>query len=173
MTTACHLLARAQQEGVWMVAAGDRLKLSAPHKPADDLLAALRAHKAELLALLSGEVRTWAEDFARLDLAQPPPGFTPQRWQQVVNDGSLFLDGWAAKAARLGWSAEDVFGVHPAAPGARYDCMGLVPLIGGGIVVSMTTDRATIRKVSGAELVYLRRPRPGAIALWKLEACEQ
>jgi hypothetical protein len=68
---------------------------------------------------------------------------------------------------------EDVFGVNPEAPGARYDRMGLVPLIGGGTVVSVTTDRATIRQASGATLVYLRRPRHGAIVVWKLEVCEQ
>ena len=51
--------------------------------------------------------------------------------------------------------------------------MGLVPLIGGGSVVGISTDRATIRQASGANLVYLRRPRHGAIALWKLEVSEQ
>jgi hypothetical protein len=129
--------------------------------------------RAALVEYGAGVPRDWAEGFARLDRSAPPPGFSPKRWQQVVNDGGLFLDRWAAAAARLGWSAEDVFGVHPTAPGARYDCMGLVPLIGGGTVVSITTDRATIRQASGATLVYLRRPRLGAIALWKLEVCEQ
>jgi hypothetical protein len=83
------------------------------------------------------------------------------RWRWI-----RFLDRWAAEAIRLGWTAEDVFGVHPAAPGARYDCAGLVPLIGGGEVVSIAADRATIRMPTGGELVYLRRPRPGAVALW-------
>jgi hypothetical protein len=128
----------------------------------------LPCRQATLVEYGAGVPRAWAEGFARLDRSAPPPGFTPRQWEQVVNGGGLFLDRWAAEAIRLGWTAEDVFGVHPAAPGARYDRMGLVPLIGGGAVVCITTDRATIRQASGATSVYLRRPRPGAIALWKL-----
>ncbi|MCW5713446.1 MAG: hypothetical protein KIT43_02865 [Bauldia sp.] len=66
----------------------------------------------------------------------------------------------------LGWTTEDLFGVHPVAPAARYDCMGLVPLIGGGEVIDMLVDRATIRMPSGNCLVYyLRRPNPDAVLL--------
>jgi hypothetical protein len=65
------------------------------------------------------------------------------------------------EAARLRWSTLDVFGVHPVA-------IGLVPLIRGGDVVAIGSDRATIRMQGGTLLTYLRRPQPGAVAVWDL-----
>ena len=112
--------------------------------------------------------RAWAEGLASLDLAAPPAGFTPALWQQVVEDGARFLDRWGSEAAELGWSALDVFGVHPVVPTSRFDAMGLVPLIRGGEVVAIAAERATICTPHGGQLTYLRRPRPGAVAFWDL-----
>lgn len=116
----------------------------------------------------SGAPPDWAEGFARLHCSTPPPGFSRCDWEQVIKDGGQFLDRWAAEAIRLGWTAEDAFGVHPEAPGARVDCMGLVPLISGGEVVSILADRASITMPGGSTLTYLRRPRPAAVVLWEL-----
>jgi hypothetical protein len=107
--------------------------------------------------------------FARLDPARPLPGFTLAHWQQLVDDGGRFLDRWAHRAVELGWSAEDVFGLNPAAPAARQDSKGLVALIGGGEVTDIRVDRATIKMPSGNCMTYyLRRPTGGAVVVWKL-----
>jgi hypothetical protein len=124
--------------------------------------------RAALVEVGARVPRAWAEGFARLDLASPAPGFSDERWRRLVDDGGRFLDQWAKEAAVLGWSPLDVFGVHPSAPAARYDAMGLVPLISGGEVVALTKTSATIRGRSGRELVYLRRTGSGAVALWDL-----
>ena len=116
----------------------------------------------------AGAPRNWAESFARLDIAERPPDFTGKAWRQLIEDGGRFLDRWASEAARRGWSALDVFGVHPVAPSATYDAIGLVPLIRGGDVVAIGSDHATVRTQEGTLLTYLRRPQPGAIAVWKL-----
>lgn len=116
----------------------------------------------------SGCPESWANGFAQLDCSAPPPGFSPRAWQQVLDDGGRFLNRWAAEAKRLGWTAEDVFGVHAAAPGARVDGMGLVPLINGGEVISISGGRASIRMPGGSILTYLRQPRSGAVVLWDL-----
>jgi hypothetical protein len=65
-------------------------------------------------------------------------------------------------------AAVDVFGVHPQAPSARYDAMGLAFLIGGNEVVDVAPDRASIRHRSGKLLVYMRRPHPDNVAAWEL-----
>jgi hypothetical protein len=125
--------------------------------------------RAALVEDGTGAPREWCEGFARLDLAKPLTGFDERRWRTLIDDGGRFLDRWGAEAARLGWSAEDVFGVHPIAPGARYDAAGLVLLIDGGEVTDIDTRSASIRtKSSGATLVYLRTPRDGSIALWEM-----
>lgn len=116
----------------------------------------------------AGVPRRWAEGFARLDIAGRPPDFTEKAWRQLIEDGGRFLDRWASEAARLGWTALDVFGVHPAAPSTNYDAIGLVPLIRGGDVVAIGLDRATIRTHGRTLLTYLRRPQPGVIAVWEL-----
>jgi hypothetical protein len=116
----------------------------------------------------AGVPRDWAESFARLGIADRPPDFTGEAWRQLIEDGGRFLDCWASEAARLGWSALDVFGVHPAAPSTTYDAIGLVPLIRGGDVVTIRSDNATVRTGEGTLLTYLRRPQLGAIAVWKL-----
>ena len=124
--------------------------------------------RAAIIEYGAGVPRSWAESFARLDIAEHRPDFSEKAWRELIEDGGRFLDRWANDAARLGWTALDVFGVHPAAPSTTYDAIGLVPLIRGGDVVAIGSDRATIRTQGGTLLTYLRRPQPGAIAVWEL-----
>lgn len=53
MTTATDLLTLAEQYGIEMIPAGDRIRLRAPAPPPPEVLETLRAHKAELLELLA------------------------------------------------------------------------------------------------------------------------
>jgi hypothetical protein len=61
--TAADLLERAQAAGIELIPNGDKLKLRADEKPSDALLAELRAHKRELLALLDTRPRRYAYRF--------------------------------------------------------------------------------------------------------------
>ena len=61
--TATDLLHRAQAAGVVLIPTGGRLKIRAPQRPPDDLLAELRAHKAELMTLLDTRPRRYAYRF--------------------------------------------------------------------------------------------------------------
>lgn len=126
--------------------------------------------RAGLIEDGTGVPREWAEGFARLSVGLPPEGFSQPRWQQVLDDGGRFLDeGWAQRAAAVGWSVLDVFGVHPSKPNARFDSMGLVPLIGGGKIIDIKPNLAVIRMPSGNSLTYyLRRESKEAVTLWEL-----
>lgn len=125
--------------------------------------------RAALIEFGAGVPRAWAEGFARLDLATPADGFDLDHWRTLIDDGGKFLDKWGTQAAKLGWSAEDVFGVHPLAPATRYDTAGLILLIDGGEVVAIDAKSASIKTMgSGSILIYLRKPRQGAITLWEL-----
>jgi len=87
------------------------------------------------------------------------------RWFEMINDGDAFLSSWGAAAHDLGWTALDLFGVHPIAPGCRYDLMGLVPLLSGGQVSALSERTAAIRRRSGATLTYTRKQTSGAVLL--------
>lgn len=80
------------------------------------------------------------------------------RWRQAVADGEVFLDRWCEQARSLCWTANDLFGLHPAAPLARYDAMGLCWLLCGRQVVSIFRGSATIAGNSGGRLVHYKRP---------------
>jgi hypothetical protein len=96
-------------------------------------------------------------------LEQRCPDAVPvARWQKAVEDGRAFLAQWAEQAEALGWTPDDLFGLHPTAPMARYDCMGLVWLLCGNKVVALTSETATIRMPSGSMLSFYRKLRSTA-----------
>ena len=120
----------------------------------------------------NGVPEEWAVGFAKLCVMTKPAGYNERRWEQLVNDGGLFLDHFGGQAAALGWRAVDVFGVHPNVPATATHCMGLVPLINGGQVVAITADSARLQTPLGAIQTFQRRLAipPNAIALWELTA---
>jgi len=91
-----------------------------------------------------------------------------KRWRQAVEDGRRFLAEWGEKAAALGWTAYDLFGLAPvpAAPKpsferlSRYDLTGLVWLLSGRRVIAMSDRTAAIETASGGTLTYRRHNKP-------------
>jgi hypothetical protein len=83
----------------------------------------------------------------------------------LLSDAENFLSRWGAAAHALGWTALDLFGVHPTVPASRFDLMGLLPLVQGGIVIALTEDGATLRRKTGAVLSYRRRATVGAVLM--------
>jgi hypothetical protein len=65
-----------------------------------------------------------------------------RRWRQACHDASRFLRTWGEDARALGWTSDDLFGLHPTAPLARYDHMGLVWLLGGKQIVALDARQA-------------------------------
>jgi hypothetical protein len=116
--------------------------------------------------------RDWAEGFARLVVAPPPAGLSLETWWAIVDDAARFLDDWGRKAATVGWSALDVFGVSMQLPRMRSEITGLLPFIAGGTVVAINWCSATIHSPTGDEVVWLRRSHPGAVAVWELATRE-
>jgi hypothetical protein len=88
--------------------------------------------------------------------------------RSFVDDAARFLDDWGRKAAAVGWSALDVFGVSMQPPRIRSEMAGLLPFIAGGTVVAINSSSATIRSPTGDEVVWLRRSHQRAVAVWEL-----
>jgi hypothetical protein len=96
-----------------------------------------------------------------------PDHVDPNRWQQCVTDARQFLATWGDRAAALGWSPRELFGLHqvPRQPAAtyqrlsRYDATGLIWLLQGRPVVALTKDKAAIQ-CNGAAVVYRKDRKP-------------
>ena len=113
----------------------------------------------------------WVQGVANL-LAMPShPDWPEPEWKTLQRDALVFLREWACQAHSLGWDSLDLFGIHTAAPHARLDGIGLVPLLGGRPVVAITEGSAAISAISGGTLAYHRKKTwpPGCCPVWELE----
>jgi hypothetical protein len=120
-------------------------------------------------AAKSPRIPSTIEDaFAVLERACPSY-IEPNRWRLAVADGRLFLDTWGVQAESFGWCSTELFGLHepPTNPHpsynrlSRYDCTGLIWLLGSNPVVAMTEDTAAIQHKSGSITVYRKERKPG------------
>jgi hypothetical protein len=191
-----RLIDDARAAGLSIAVEGGDLIVEADCDPPAELLAELRQHKAELIAVLVPPIldgtsslpepddlgeragiieyganvpRRWAEGFAAMASMPAPGGFSPERWARIVDATGTFLDRWAADAAKCGWSDLDFFGCDAAAPDRRFDCMGLVLLLDRWEVSGIDEAGADLVTETGAPLRYRRRPLPGhTVSLWQL-----
>src|SRR4051812_34589881 len=114
-----------------------------------------KRHTASGVAEAFPERVTAAYGGALARLSARCPAIVPvDRWQQAVADAGAFLATWGAQAEQFGWAPEDLFGLHPTAPLARVDMMGLLWILQGGRVIALTTNAAVL---SGGFRLY-RRP---------------
>jgi hypothetical protein len=110
------------------------------------------AEREAIAIELGGVPKIYAAEFARLQ-AQPPAEVPRERWDQFINDAGLFFNQWGKQAEALGWRGDELFGLDPIAPMGRYDRMGLIWLLKGERVVSIT---ATEARLSGGLTYYLK-----------------
>ncbi len=113
---------------------------------------------------------SWHDGVQRLMTMPPLPGFTYRRWERGVLWAQCLAESAASSAADLGWRAEALFGLHPAAPSARYDAMGLAFLIRpGDRIVSLTSTEAIVRGRMGAEQRFTPcRMSQESVPAWRL-----
>jgi hypothetical protein len=62
----------------------------------------------------------------------PCPGFRPDAWSRAWSNALDFIERHGAEAHRLGWTAEELFGVHPALGVIRVDRTGALMLSSAG-----------------------------------------
>jgi hypothetical protein len=98
----------------------------------------------------------YAAAYATLN-ARCPALVNELRWHEAKADADVFLSRWGAKALDLGWTAPDLFGLHPSAPLARYDCIGLVWMLRRRYVMALTETSAAIVAPDGNITTYRRQ----------------
>jgi hypothetical protein len=151
-------LALARQHGITVTLDGDRLKYHAPGKPPAEVLAALAADKAAIIAHLRAsaaadapavtgplppalaQVELWRASFARLSPhVEPCPGFRGDgEWPRVHAAIAAFLDAdadpWARIAAEANWSTAELFAVHRQVGAANLAACGALLCTNGARV---------------------------------------
>jgi hypothetical protein len=104
---------------------------------------------------------SWLAGVARLDRQGTPRDVLPHRWRQFVVDCTRFVlspDGWARRAADLGWDAPALFGCSRRSPLVHLGCAGLLWVVGGGRIVRLHVDWAEIQPpANGSRRTYHRR----------------
>src|SRR5438874_3552914 len=183
-----RLIEDARAAGLSFEVEDGDLMVEAERDPPDALIAELREHKAELIAVLAAPAletaarflpdqegdnreeraalvefgadvpRQWAEGYAALCSMPPPTGFSTERWHRIVDAAGGFLDRWAAEAIASGWSELDLFGCDPNRPESRFDCMGLLMLLDRMEIIGIDAGGADLRSHTGAMQRYRRRP---------------
>ena len=181
---AAELVRAVERAGGHLEPDGDGLMVEAPEPLPEPIMAELRAHKAEvinfltrpiarvvLLAVPAGMPEAWIQGAADLLAMACPASCSVERWEALREDAYRFLRDHAAQAHELGWTALDLFGVHPEKPWIRFDCMGLVPVLNGGAVAALSDTEAVIEKPSGAHMTFRRRGQAstGICLIWELE----
>jgi len=185
-----RLIEDARAAGMSIEVEDGDLIVEADRDPPAALLAELRQHKAELIAVLVpptretvltaaadpgpddlneraaiiehgvGVHRAWAEGYAALSSMCAPAGFSPERWSRIVDAAGVFIDRYAGVAIECGWSDLDVFGCDPDRPDARFDCMGLVLLLDRCEIIGIDEEGADLVTETGTRQRYRRRPLP-------------
>jgi hypothetical protein len=110
----------------------------------------------------------WHAILAGLKRCGPADWLSHDQWSGLLSDAENFLTRWGSAAHLLGWTALDLFGVHPIAPAARFDVMGLIPILNRAEVLAITSQTATMRRVSSAVQTYPRPKVSGAIVISQL-----
>jgi hypothetical protein len=191
------LIHRARDAGLRLEVAGNALKITGPKEaePFVRLLANYKAQVLEALTnsglrelrkiapeSLQGDLQQSVEEEARRDrehgdapyasalaeLCAKCPACVPEdRWHRAIADATTFTTNWGAEAQAFGWTAGDLFGLHPvpAHPTptfqrlSRYDETGLIWLLRGRAVVALTETNAAIQGTT-AVLTYRKINKP-------------
>jgi hypothetical protein len=90
----------------------------------------------------------WREALLGLSPDRDPcPSFRPNAWARVWSNALDFIERHGAEEHRLGWTAEELFGVNPALGVIRVDRTGALMLSSAGRVLAVAAD--LIRYVNG------------------------
>lgn len=100
----------------------------------------------------------WAEGCLMLCTMARPSDFIEGRWSRLISDATRFIADWAAQAARLDWSTLEVFGINRTGPDERFDGRGLVALLNGRKLISITKDEAKVSTLNEGVLTIRRQP---------------
>ena len=112
-------------------------------------------------------VASWRDQIERLsELASPCRYLAPAKWKAMRENALAFIDQHGADAHQLGWTAPELFGVHPQNGTLRVDSCGVL-MLGSSAVQAVHADRIAFAQTSGYR--FLNGQAPG-IPIWEFAA---
>lgn len=96
----------------------------------------------------------------------PCPRMTPDRWATTRAACLDFIDRFGAEAHRLGWTAPELFGVHPQHGTLRLEMCGVM-MVNGRKADGVGADHIVLGNQTG------RRDKPGQVfgpPIWEFAA---
>ena len=122
---------------------------------------------ANLPSDLSTDVPAWRAAFAMLPLIPPPcRHLSPATWMAMHDAGLDFLDRFGVVAAQLGWTARQLFGVHPEHGTLRFEFCGAL-IVSGQKVVGVDATCVRFERTAA----YRNTPgKPEGVPIWTFAA---
>ncbi|MGW5960937.1 hypothetical protein [Methylorubrum thiocyanatum] len=113
---------------------------------------------------LPPEAAAWRKAFGTLRPTSPPCRYvSATAWANIHEACSDFIERFGAEAVRLGWTATELFGVHPEHGTLRVDWCGVM-ITGGQKAIGIESDRIPFGNVSG----YRNTPdMPTGLPIWE------
>jgi hypothetical protein len=109
------------------------------------------------------QARQWREAFARLSATTPPcPGVNLKKWPEMHTVALQFLSDHADRAADLGWTTEELLGVHPVVGAVRVDACSALMVSGGQPMVAVERDRIRF----GLTSYYHAKGKVPSVPVW-------
>lgn len=113
-------------------------------------------------------IQYWRRALGRLDSEAPLGGFALGRWEILLHDAYRIFNEVGVNAAKLGWSATDLWGVDPA--GASGVIVGgLAYRLSGGALIGINGERAEYRLPFSGQLCRCAKGWDrGLVPVWEL-----
>ncbi|MBF0111052.1 MAG: hypothetical protein HQL76_17950, partial [Magnetococcales bacterium] len=114
--------------------------------------------RAAIIEHEGGIPREWAEGMALLLVMPRPQDIPLARWHKVLRAVGVFIERHGKEVDRLGWTTEEIFGVHATRPSVRFGSQGLVYCLADSNVTleRLTRDEAIFRTSGGAKQTFRR-----------------
>ena len=116
-------------------AANGKLHLKADGEPDRSLIEKIKSMKEAILRALPA--------FVIKDIRTAPPGWPQHAWENCRLDALRFAkEDWTEIAHEAGWQPWELWGCDRYAPYHRIGHLGLVPMINGATITSITESEA-------------------------------
>ncbi len=118
----------------------------------------------------SDAVRDILSRVERMEQTRRPDGYTEGQWHVLLKDMRTFATDWLETALSCGWSMSDLFGCYPDLRAHRWGLAGLVLMIDGREVESISADRILIANRLGTPNAFYRQS-PGCSGVTDRSSC--